>query len=338
MGKREHALCQAKANHASAQTCAGCQGVCEACGDGCSSKPSASASRTAKLQILWAFLVLILLMLSLVSCRFFIPVDELDANKRMELFPPQILQEPAAVQGKDSYSFVYFADIQVDERLIAERRAPAIAVLGDYLKKNPVDFMISGGDNTQSGTSEEYAFVDQEMKKLGLPIFWCVGNHDFFGDGWQLWRDYYGTTVRVIKLPHTSIYILDNGAGTFGEKQRLWFEEQLKQDTAKHRMAVMHFPIYGDVDYILESHAFSREDQTFASLFERYNVRHILMGHSHLYRSVLVNGIRYITASALKENSPSKMILRVDVDANDVKTTVVPIEVDGYLSWKVATP
>ncbi len=285
----------------------------------------------------WVGLVF-LCVLGLLSCRFFVPVEELDANKRMELFPPQILQEPAAVLQKDRYSFAFFADIQVDDRLVAALRAPAIDVLGAYLKNNPVDFLISGGDNTQSGTSEEYAFVDREMKKIGLPIFWCVGNHDFFGDGWQLWRDYYGTTVRLLKLPHTSIYILDNGAGTFGQTQRLWFEQQLKQDTATHRIAVMHFPIYGDLDYVLESHSFSREDQTFASLFERYNVKHVLMGHSHLYRNVLINGVRYITASALKENSPSKMILRVDVDSKEVKTTVVPVEVEGYLKWKVQSP
>ncbi|MCK6512302.1 metallophosphoesterase [Myxococcota bacterium] len=289
---------------------------------------------------LWARLIGIGLVcgLGLWSCRFFVPVEEYDANKRMELLPPQVLLEPAAVQQKARYSFVFFADIQVDERLVAALRAPAIEVLGAYLKNNPVDFLISGGDNTQSGTSEEYGFVDREMKKLGLPIFWCAGNHDFFGDGWRLWRDYYGTTVRLLKLPHTSLYILDNATGTFGQAQRLWLEQQLKQDTATHRIAVMHFPIYGDLDYVLESHSFSREEQTFAALFERYNVKHVLMGHSHLYRSVSINGIRYITASALKENSPSKMILRVDVDAKEVKTTLVPIEVEGYLKWKVQTP
>ena len=278
-------------------------------------------------------LFLLLFALPLGSCRFFLPFEDWDVNARFDEHPPAPYTPPQ-LANPEKFSFIYFADIQVDERLVRERRAPAVQALAAYLREYPADFLVSGGDNTERATEEEYNFIDAEIKSLGLPIYWCLGNHDLFGDGWLHWKRLYGSSIRTVRAGNTTIYILDNANGTFGEKQRRWFEEQLQHDPARHRFAVMHYPLFLGANYMLDGTVLSHEHYTFADIFERHNVRHILMGHSHIYRRVMLNGVDYITASALKENSPGKMFLRVDIDGGNVKTTVIPMLLEGYQRWE----
>ncbi|MEM1007770.1 MAG: metallophosphoesterase [Myxococcota bacterium] len=267
--------------------------------------------------------------LGLGSCRFFLPHQDWDVNHRFTILPPQEVQI-RRFRRADRFSFAFFADIQVDRRVPEALRAPVMPIFSAYIRDNPVDFLVSGGDNTEQGWPEEYQFVDDALNALNTPIYWCLGNHDLFGEGWSEWVKRYGSSMRVLRVRNSSIYILDNANGIFGVKQRQWLERLLREDTSQHRFVVMHYPMFVAMHFVLEGQAMMREAYHISDLFERYGVRHVLMGHSHAYRVVSFNGVQYITAAALKETSPSKMFLRVDVGER-VQITNVPLEVPGYL-------
>lgn len=277
--------------------------------------------------LVYAFCLLCLVFVT--HCQLVVPVDRFDVNKRFAEKPPQLLQGPK-LKDPNRFSFVYFSDFQVDARLKETLRTPAMPVFKAYLKKNPVDFLVSGGDNTENGSDAEYNYVNAQFKTLGVPIYWCLGNHDLFGDGWKNWKTHYGTTVRKVTVGNTSIYILDNASGTVGRVQREWLEKQLKSDRSVHRFVVLHFAMYTGNHYELDGQPHFRETYTLSSLFEKYKVKHVLTGHSHIYREVKINAVEYTTLSALKENSPHKAILRIEVNGAQIKKTLVPFTIPGY--------
>jgi 3',5'-cyclic AMP phosphodiesterase CpdA len=270
-----------------------------------------------------------LLGLHLTSCHFVAPDPNFDVNHRFLTLPPK----PQTISIKDPrrFSFVFFADIQVDTRLKASLRTPALAALKRYLTDAPVDFLISGGDNTERGTQDEYEYIDRELRALGLPIVWCIGNHDLFSDGWKQWQKMYGTTIRTLRIGQTSIYILDNAGGTVGSQQRKWLETQLQQDDALHKVIVMHFPLYSGNHYELDGQAHMREAYTLSALFDKYKIRHVLAGHTHIFRKVRVNDIPYTVVSALKENAQNKVIVRIDVDGASFNVRFIKLTLEGYI-------
>lgn len=279
----------------------------------------------------WRVLVSALLcVISLSSCKFIGPVAELDVNTRFLTQPP-IQEKAPTLTNPSRFSFLFFADIQVDNRLKESLRVPVLAFLKDYLTKEPVDFLISGGDNTENGAQAEYAYVHDQVTSLGPPVYWCLGNHDLFGEGWTHWQSRYGTATRVLKVSNLSLYILDNAGGTVGLEQRLWLEKQLKEDTATHKVVVMHFPLYSGNHYELDGQPHYREAYTLSKMFETYKVSHVLAGHTHIFRKVEVNNIPYTVVSALKENSQNKVFARIDIEGDKLTTTFVPVNLEGYI-------
>jgi 3',5'-cyclic AMP phosphodiesterase CpdA len=290
---------------------------------------SALSSRTArKLRLLG--LCVFFVWSGVLGCHVIGPDPLYDTNHRHDLQPPTS-KTVASFANRTRLSFIYFADIQVDQRMAASIRIPALEFLRDYLKKKPVDFFVSGGDNTENGLLKEYEFVETQIQSLQVPVFWCLGNHDLFNSGWVNWKKRHGTSMKHLRLGSLSLYILDNAGGTIGLKQRTWLEEALKKDTATHKVATMHYPMYPGTNYELDSgQAHVQETLLLSTMFEKYKVKTVLGGHSHIYREVTLNGIRYITASALKENSPNKMFLRVNINGNQLTTETVRVNLEGY--------
>ena len=266
----------------------------------------------------------------LIGCHHFVPVEDFDVNARMTLLPPVEIKLDG-LQSAKSLSFVFFADMQVDARLREDLRTPSLNPLRAYLEKKPVDFIVSGGDNTENGVEAEYNYIHEEVESFGLPAYWVLGNHALFNGGWNQWQKKYGTATRVLKTDLLSLYLLDNASGTIGETQRTWLAQQLKQDKARYKIMAMHFPLFSGNHFELDGQPHMREAQTLAKLFEEHGVSLVLMGHSHIFRTSKINGIDYVVLSALKENSPNKAFARVDVSEKGVKSTFVKITIDGYL-------
>jgi Predicted phosphohydrolases len=60
-------------------------------------------------------------------------------------------------------------------------------------RRTDIDFVIHGGDITDFGTTKEYIWVHDIMKKLTVPYVAMVGNHDLLGHGKDVFDDIYGS-------------------------------------------------------------------------------------------------------------------------------------------------
>lgn len=93
----------------------------------------------------------------------------------------------AACTGKDTLRFAFISDTHAwysDARDIVED----INARADTL-----DFVIHGGDLTDTGTTKEFRWARKLLLQLQLPWVALIGNHDFLGTGDQAWTEIFGS-------------------------------------------------------------------------------------------------------------------------------------------------
>ena len=56
-----------------------------------------------------------------------------------------------------------------------------------------IDFVVHCGDFTDTGTTREYEWGWDIIKKLNKPYVVLIGNHDFLGTGDEVWKKMFGT-------------------------------------------------------------------------------------------------------------------------------------------------
>ncbi|MEP7272468.1 MAG: metallophosphoesterase [Acidobacteriota bacterium] len=170
---------------------------------------------------------------------------------------------------------------------------------------SPLDFVIAAGDNIYPDGSGRRFVKNFEEPFAGLlrekmPFYAVLGNHDV-REGRQDQRQY-----PLFNMGGENYYSLKKGDGLaeffmldstdFDAPQAAWLEAQLKQSTAKWKIAVFHHPIYSSAG----THGSSTSlRKMLEPLFVRYGVRAVFSGHDHTYeRTTLQQGIQYFVTGA----------------------------------------
>ena len=97
----------------------------------------------------------------------------------------QAKQTTDTIQESDTFSFVFITDIHLTEEYNAvEGFSRAI----DTINKLAPDFVLTGGDNIMDALAQTYEKSDSAfqlfsstIKKLNMPVYSTIGNHDIFG-------------------------------------------------------------------------------------------------------------------------------------------------------------
>ncbi len=227
---------------------------------------------------------------------------------------------PPEVPYDDAWSMLIISDFHCweDELPVTMDEVRA------YLEVSPVDFVFQLGDLADAGWNQEYETGRAALESLGPPFYSVIGNHDLFHDGWVSFRRIFGPSVYTLAVGSSLLIAMDLGGGTLGVPQRTWLEEQLAATTADHVFLLSHYALWNSVSMGFSLVGSEQEVYDILDLMRRYGVKAHFSGHTHRWAYTEFDGVKLYTVSSMKESSPDRCGLRVDVDGDEVTYTRVP--------------
>ncbi len=167
-----------------------------------------------------------------------------------------------------------------------------------YAEKNPIDFIISTGDNIygkgvksvddpQWKTKFEQIYTGEHIQKDWYPIY---GNHDYLGNvpaqieygkinpRWKFVYNYYMITDPS-EQPLYEFFMIDTNLMVSGkdEEMLIWLDKALSESNAKWKIVVGHHMIrshgvYGDQKFMMKK---------LKQILDKFSVDMFLSGHDH---------------------------------------------------------
>lgn len=242
------------------------------------------------------------------------------------LLPPhsfQLVEVAEAAPAKvEKFTFAYVSDTHLySPELNDQFIRAAMRAVDDVNRLDPQpDFVLFGGDLAQLGAKEELDIGRQILKDLKAPIRMMVGEHDWYLDLGQTWKDYFG--MPTYSFDHKGVHFvvlmsvmekdfwtakgltpeermktvagLDNSAQSafeVGADQRMWLAEDLKKVDKKTPVIVFsHSPLYK----LYRNWNFWTDDadevQAILKPFDNVTVIH---GHTHQVLSNRIGNINF---------------------------------------------
>jgi 3',5'-cyclic-AMP phosphodiesterase len=177
-------------------------------------------------------------------------------------------------------------------------------VLGK-IDKDTLDFIIITGDLVESGDSEDYKILKENLDDLfeGIPYIVTLGNHDnkkAFYKGWfnkELKDIPYNTTMEIGNLKIISFDNSEyhNNNGTITLDRCNWLREELKKDTDKDVILMLHHHLLKN-QFNLPPVSF---DKDFEDIVNESSIIGIFSGHTHHPYKGIFAGKPYFTAGSL---------------------------------------
>ncbi|MBN2773951.1 MAG: metallophosphoesterase [Prolixibacteraceae bacterium] len=237
--------------------------------------------------------------------------------------------------SENSFSFVFMTDIHVQpERNATEGFLQAI----DTINKIAPDFVLTGGDlimdalGQSLGRSDSlYNLYEGTVKKLNMPVYNTMGNHEVFGlyvqSGIDPDNELYGKNMYEKRLAKRYYsfdkngwhFIMLDGIG-FTENRRYyghidsmqidWLSKDLEK-TGKEIPVVIctHIPLLSVGSQIMSGPTEGFDQGSIITnaneiipILEQFNVKMVLQGHLHFLEDIYYNGIHYITGGAVCSN------------------------------------
>ncbi|MGG7142339.1 metallophosphoesterase family protein [Clostridium nigeriense] len=175
----------------------------------------------------------------------------------------------------------------------------------EKIDKNILDFIIITGDLVESGDSEDYRILKENLDSLfeGIPYIVTLGNHDNkkeFYKGWfneGLKDEPYNTMMEIGKLKIISFDNSEyhNNNGTITLDRCNWLREELKKDTDKDVILMLHHHLLKN-QFNLPPVSF---DKDFEDIVNESSIIGIFSGHTHHPYKGIFAGKPYFTAGSL---------------------------------------
>ena len=245
------------------------------------------------------------------------------------------LAHRSAAVAENGFSFIHFTDTHIQPEL---RAAVGTAQAFKVISEIPHDFALAGGDLVMDVYAEGPArakllfdLYQSTAKDLPKPVHSIIGNHDIYGVsneagvkasdpmyGKKMFEDRFGVG-RYRSFDHKGWHFilldsvqLDKDGDWFGmidDEQLSWLASDLSKAGRNTPLVVLtHMPIVtamgqysGGQPERLRTLVVSNP-RPVLNLFERYNLKAVLQGHTHVREVVDLGGCRYITPGAVCGN------------------------------------
>lgn len=246
------------------------------------------------------------------------------AAAAVKSFTPQSFQLVEVVQAAEPtraderpFTFAYISDSHLYEKTLNERFVRQLErAVADINALDPQpDFVLYGGDLAQLGQPGELKLGAQILKEVKAPIKMMVGEHDWFLDMGDLWKDMFGPAY--YSFDHKGIHFvtlmsvnekdfwtakgltpmqrmqivsgLDDGrqsAFEVGEEEREWLKRDLEKVSKDTPLVVFsHSPLYK----LYRNWNFWTDDaEEVQALLRPFKTVTVIHGHTH---QVLTNRI-----------------------------------------------
>lgn len=205
------------------------------------------------------------------------------------------------------------------------------AAIKDINAQSNISFVVFTGDNIDSSKEENLQGFLKIIKKLNVPYYVVIGNHDVFKSNGISKKRYMELVKQSTWFRHSSSpnYTFRKGEFTFvvvdGAKENIpgtggyyrpktleWLDKQLTKNKKRKVVILQHFPILQPTES--KTHRVYQPETYYNVLNKHDNVIAILSGHYHLNKEKMENGIYHI-------NSPSLMAVTNPYKIIDIVTT-----------------
>ena len=238
-------------------------------------------------------------------------------------FQPVSVAHAQPVTGKvQQFRFAYISDSHLYERSLNDRFVNALMrAVDDVNAMDPQpDFVFYGGDLAQLGQAKELELGAQILKNLKAPLKVMVGEHDWYLDMGEKWRELFGPPT--YSFDHKGVHCvvinsvvekdfwterkltpmqrmqtvagLDNGVQSpfsVGDEQRKWLENDLKGKSADTPIIVFsHSPLYK----LYKNWNFWTDDaEQVQAILKRFNSVVVFHGHTHQMLTNRIGNIHF---------------------------------------------
>ncbi|MBK6938952.1 MAG: metallophosphoesterase [Planctomycetes bacterium] len=222
----------------------------------------------------------------------------------------------------EPFRFAYISDSHLYERKVNDRFVRSLLrAVDDVNRLDPQpDFVFYGGDLAQLGAAAELELGAQILKNVKAPLRMMVGEHDWYLDMGEKWRELFGEPT--YSFDHKGIHFvvlnsvvekdfwtargmtpqqrmqtvagLDNGVQspfTVGDTQRAWLEKDLARFADSHPIVVFsHSPLYK----LYKNWNFWTDDaDEVQAILKRFQSCVVIHGHTHQLLTNRVGNIHF---------------------------------------------
>jgi 3',5'-cyclic AMP phosphodiesterase CpdA len=237
-------------------------------------------------------------------------------------FPVRVAHAETSSGEGEAFRFAYISDSHLYEKDLNDRFARALLrAVDDVNNLDPQpDFVFYGGDLAQLGQVKELELGAQILKNLKLPVKMMVGEHDWYLDMGEKWRELFGEPT--YSWDHKGIHLvtlnsvverdfwtkrgmtpmermktvagLDNGAQspfTVGAEQREWLKKDLAPYSNDTPIIVFsHSPLYK----LYKFWNFTTDDaEDVQAILKRFDRVVVIHGHTHQLLTNRIGNIHF---------------------------------------------
>jgi 3',5'-cyclic AMP phosphodiesterase CpdA len=229
---------------------------------------------------------------------------------------------PTGAQGQAPFTFAYISDSHLYSKKLNERfvRA-ALKAVEDVNALDPQpDFVLFGGDLAQLGRKEELRLGAEILKEVKAPVRVMVGEHDWFLDMGETWKDMFGPPnysfdwrgvhfVTIMSVNEKDFWTarhmtpeermrtvagLDNGVQSrfeVGDAGRGWLKNDLSKVSADTPLVIFsHSPLY---KYYRPWNFWTEDAEAVQDIFKPYKTVTVIHGHTHQLLSNRIGNISF---------------------------------------------
>lgn len=236
--------------------------------------------------------------------------------------PVAVAAEAGGGASKPAFRFAYISDSHLYERSLNDRFVRGLLrAVDDVNNLDPQpDFVFYGGDLAQLGQVKELDEGAQILRNLKAPLRIMVGEHDWYLDMGEKWRDLFGEPT--YSFDHKGVHFvvlnsvveedfwtargmtpmermmtvagLDNGwqsPFTVGEAQRKWLQEDLAKYPDDAQIIIFsHSPLYK----LYKAWNFWTDDaDEVQALLKRFRQVVVIHGHTHQLLTHRIGNIHF---------------------------------------------
>ncbi len=184
--------------------------------------------------------------------------------------------------------------LKAKENLHPQKKVFRVALIGDP-QTNPegmrdaiervntrtdIDFVMILGDLSDTGLEMEYDWVCVSLKKLKIPFFTVIGNHDALSNGKQIWSQNFGPFDYSFSYLGTKFITYNDNAYEFANVPNMNFLQQeavvKPGETRYHTIGASH------IAPIVEAHQLDHVIRFLKSL-NHLNITHTVHAHKHSF-------------------------------------------------------
>lgn len=234
-------------------------------------------------------------------------------NKNYSSHPNPIISNP------ENFSFLVVSDTHYyKEKFGYGKRLDKLRQ--DY----NADFLIVNGDISQSGLEKQFNLFLDDMKDYNGIIYPVLGNHDVYNNGNKVFGKLLGQFIYSLEIGNTKLIFLDTATGTFGKKQKNWYEKELS--TNKQIIVFTHYNFITGTVQEWTSVSYTEDEYYFFNINEKYNVKYVISGHLHQNNEGEIRNVPYKTVTTLKNEKNA--VLLVSINNTEITTTLLDLPED----------